>query len=105
MPAGDDIDCRWSAFPAFATGKGIPVTASGDGLSQQRVQILRRTTPLLDERREEFEDIFFAKLFAGHPEIEAVFDGMDRAAHRAKLWTAISTMVASDGGRDRGYAP
>ena len=81
------------------------MTASGDSLSQQRVQILRRTTPLLDERREEFEDVFFAKLFAGHPEIEAVFDGMDRASHRAKLWTAISTMVASDGGRDRGYAP
>lgn len=81
------------------------MTASADELSEQRVQILRRTTPLLEARREDFESYFFVRLFAGHPEIEALFDGMDLASHRAKLWTAISTMVASDGGHDQGYAP
>ncbi len=81
------------------------MTASAGDLSEQRVQILRRTCPTLEAQREMFEDVFFVKLFAGHPEIEAMFDGMDLASHRAKLWTAISTMVASDGGRDKGYAP
>ncbi len=81
------------------------MTASAGDLSEQRVLILGRTTPLLQERREEFESYFFDRLFADHPEIEALFDGMDPASHRAKLWSAITTMVASDGGRDQGYAP
>lgn len=81
------------------------MTASGDSSSEQRVQILRRTCPTLEAQREMFGDIFFKQLFAGHPEIEALFDGMDLGSHRAKLWTAISTMVASDGGQDAGYAP
>jgi nitric oxide dioxygenase len=81
------------------------VTTTPERAPQRRAQILGRTFPLLERQREQFENHFFERLFARDQAIEAFFAGMDLASHRAKLWTALSTIVMSDGSRDAAYTP
>jgi hemoglobin-like flavoprotein len=61
----------------------------------ENVELVEQSFPVIARQGRKLTAAFYRELFAGHPEIEAMFAGVDMTAQHDKLFATLALLVAN----------